>query len=82
LRSSSFTFGWYGGQPEWGRNLESAQLVGAELEKAVNEATAKLEKEPNAEVVGSLWLFKQKGSGVLSPKPLDINMFFGCGGRI
>jgi hypothetical protein len=28
----------YGGQPEWGRNLEAAQLVGAELEKAVNEA--------------------------------------------
>jgi hypothetical protein len=61
--TGSFTLDVYGGQPEWGRNFEAAQLVGAELEKAVNEAAAKLEQEPNAEVVGSLLAIQEKGSG-------------------
>jgi hypothetical protein len=55
-------------------NGEAAQLVGAELEKAVNATIAKLENATQA--------VKKKGSGALSPKPLNINMFFGCGGRI
>ena len=61
--TGSFTLDVYGGQPEWGRNLEAAQLVGVELEKAVNEAAVKLEQEPNAEVVGSLLAIQQKSSG-------------------
>ena len=36
--TGSFTLDVYGGQPEWGRNLEAAQLLGAELEKAVRGA--------------------------------------------
>lgn len=36
--TGSFTLDVYAGQPEWARNLEAAQLVGAELENAVNEA--------------------------------------------
>jgi hypothetical protein len=61
--TGSFTLDVYGGQPEWGRNLEAAQLVGAELEKAVNELVAKLENEPNAEVVGSLLAIQEKRLG-------------------
>ena len=31
--TGSFTLDVYGGQPEWGRNLEAARMIGAELEK-------------------------------------------------
>ena len=51
----------YGGKSEWGRNLEAARMVGAELEKAVT----KLQEEPNAELVVGLFPSNQKGSGVL-----------------
>ena len=61
--TGAFTLDQHGGQPEWRRNLEAAQLVGVELEKAVNEAAAKLEQEPNAEVVGRLLAIQEKGSG-------------------
>jgi integrase len=61
--TGSFTLDEHGGQPEWRRNLEAAQLVGVELEKAVNEAAAKLEQEPNAEVVGRSLAIQEKGSG-------------------
>jgi hypothetical protein len=53
----------YGGQPEWGRNLEAAQLVGAELESAVKKATAKLMDEANAVVIDGLTPINEKGSG-------------------
>jgi integrase len=61
--TGSFTLDVYGGQPGWGRNLEAAQQVGAELEKAVNEAVAKLKEEENADVVVGLSPIKEKGSG-------------------
>jgi hypothetical protein len=53
----------YGGQPEWGRNLEAAQLLGAELERAVHEAKKKLTDEANAVVVDGLTPINEKGSG-------------------
>jgi hypothetical protein len=37
--------------------------VGAELERAVNEAVAKLKEEENADVVVGLSPIKEKGSG-------------------
>lgn len=61
--TGSFTLDVYGGQPEWGRNLEAAQLVGVELDKAVNEVVVKLENERNAEVVGSLFAIQEKRLG-------------------
>jgi hypothetical protein len=39
---------------------QRGQLVGAELEKAVNEVVAKLQNERNAEVVGSLLAIQEK----------------------
>jgi hypothetical protein len=78
--TGSFTLDVYGGQPEWGRNLEAAQHLGAELVRAIYKAVAKLETETNAGVVGSLLAIQEKGSGALSPKPLNISEFFGCGG--
>src|SRR5258708_23652770 len=33
--TGSFTLDVYGGQPEWGRNLEAARQAGVEIEKAV-----------------------------------------------
>ena len=80
--TGSFTLDVYGGQPEWGRNLEAAQLVGAELEKAVNEAAGKLKEQENADVVVGSSSIKEKAREPSSPKPCIINMFFGCGGRI
>jgi hypothetical protein len=68
----------YGGQPEWERNFEAGRLASSEIERAVS----KLEKEANAEFVGSLSLLKKKAQEPSSPKPLDINRFFGCGDRI
>jgi hypothetical protein len=60
--TGSFTLDVYGGQPEWGRNLEAAQQVGAEIERAVRQAIAELKKE-NADVVVGLSPIKEKGSG-------------------
>jgi hypothetical protein len=61
--TGSFTLDVYGGQPEWGRNLEAAQHVGAELEKAVNETIAKLDNAAQAVTNNGLSPFKEKGSG-------------------
>jgi integrase len=61
--TGSFTLDVYGGQPEWGRNLEAAQLLGAELERAVNEATEKLADEANAVLVDGLTPINEKGPG-------------------
>jgi hypothetical protein len=72
----------YGGQAERERNVEAARLLGAELEKAVNEAVARLKEEENADVVVGLSPIKEKARESTSPKPRNINIFFGCGGRI
>jgi hypothetical protein len=40
-----FTMDVYGGKPEWNSNLEAARLVGAEIEKAVQQVIAKQEEE-------------------------------------
>lgn len=57
--TGSYTLDVHGGQPEWGRNLEAAKLVGAELEKAVS----KLKDEESLTLVGSLTAIEGKGSG-------------------
>jgi hypothetical protein len=51
-------------QPEWERDLEAAQLVGAELERAMNEAEKKLQDEANASLSDGLTPIQAKGSGV------------------
>jgi hypothetical protein len=51
-------------EPEWGRNREAAQMVGAELEKAVAKAVEKLENEANLQVVVGFFPSNKKGSGV------------------
>jgi hypothetical protein len=61
--TGSFTLDLYGGRPEWGRNLEAAQLLGAELERAVTGAIEKLNDEANAVVVDGLTPIDEKGSG-------------------
>lgn len=33
-------------------------------------------------LLAAYWLLKKKAQESVSPKPLDINVFFGCGGRI
>jgi len=33
-------------------------------------------------LLAAYWLFNKKAQEPLSPKPLDISKFFGCGGRI
>jgi hypothetical protein len=53
----------YGGQPEWGRNLEAAQLVGAELERVVNDAAEKMRNEAVVDLVDGLTPIHTKGSG-------------------
>jgi hypothetical protein len=63
--TGSFTLDVYGSQLEWGRNLEAAQSLGAELERAVNEAVEKLQNQANAELVVGLSPIKEKGSGVV-----------------
>jgi hypothetical protein len=50
--TGSFTLDVYGGQPKWGRNLEAALLVGAEIEKAVNATIAELENAAQATTNG------------------------------
>jgi hypothetical protein len=62
--TGSFTLDVYGGQPEWGRNLEAAQLVSVELEKAANATIAKLKNAAQAVTNNGLSPFKEKGSGV------------------
>jgi hypothetical protein len=61
--TGSFTLDVYGGQPEWGRNLEAGRMLGAELEKAVNEAVAKLQNKAEVYVIDGLSPYKEKGSG-------------------
>jgi integrase len=58
--TGSFTLDVYGGQPEWGRNLEAAQQVGAELEKAVNEAVARQQNEANVHAIWQLIYYSRK----------------------
>lgn len=57
--TGSFTLDVYGGQPEWGRNLEAANFIGAELERAVS----KLENEAVEIANYGLSPFNEKGSG-------------------
>jgi hypothetical protein len=64
--TGSFTLDVYGGQPEWRRNLEAGRMLGAELEKAVHEAVAKLQNEAEVSVIDGLFPFKEKGSGVVA----------------
>jgi hypothetical protein len=52
--TGSFTLDVSGGQPEWGRNFEAAQSLGAELERVVDEAADKLKDEANVEFVEGL----------------------------
>jgi integrase len=54
-----FTLDVYGGSPEWERNLEAGRLAGSEIERAVS----KLEKEANAQIVGSLLAIQEKRPG-------------------
>jgi len=61
--TGSFTLDVYGGQPEWGRNLEAGRMLGAELEKAVNEAVTKLQNEAEVDVIDGLSPYKEKGPG-------------------
>jgi len=61
--TGSFTLDVYGGQPEWGRNLEAARAVGAELERAVAEAEAKQKDETVAGLNYALTAPNEKGSG-------------------
>jgi integrase len=51
--TGSFTLDVYGGQPDWGRNLEAARMVGTEIEKAAGLAAAKLEQVKKAGNAGS-----------------------------
>ena len=61
--TGSFTLDVYGGQPEWGRNLEGAQALGAELENAVNAEQAKQQNEEEAVLNYGLSPHHEKGSG-------------------
>jgi integrase len=61
----SFTLDVYGGQPEWERNLEAARMIGAELQKVVQDATEKMANETEAEFVRGLTPINAKGSGAV-----------------
>lgn len=61
--TGSFTLDVYGGQPEWERNLEAARLLGAELERAVNEAEKRQQDESEAALIDGLTPIQAKGSG-------------------
>jgi integrase len=52
--TGSFTLDVYGGKPEWERNLEAAQLAGAEIEKSVALAVVKLEQEKAEKAVNGV----------------------------
>ena len=43
--TGSFTLDVYGGKPEWDRNLEAARLLGAEIEKAVQQAIMRRQEQ-------------------------------------
>ena len=58
-----FTLDGYGGRPEWERNVETAQMLGAVLKKAVNEAVAKRQNMAEVDVIDGLSPRKEKGSG-------------------
>jgi hypothetical protein len=61
--TGTFTLDVYGGKPEWDRNLEAARLLGAEIEKAVQQAiTKRQEQEPL--VVATV--NKQEQAGILA----------------
>jgi hypothetical protein len=68
----SFTLDVYCGQSEWGRNLEAGRMLGAELEKAVNEAVAKLQKRGRS--ICYLFPFKEKRLGSLNLLSLWISI--------
>lgn len=68
--TGSFTLDVYGGQPEWERNLEAAQFVGAELEKAVNKAEMTL-KDERAALIDGLTPMQAKGSGAAISQAFD-----------
>jgi integrase len=64
--TGSFTLDVYGGQPDWERNLEAAQMVGVELEKAVALAeTMQKQENESAESVsyGGLTSTNENDSG-------------------
>jgi hypothetical protein len=61
--TGSFTLDVYGGQPEWGRSLEVARLLGAELEKAVAVAAERLQEAADAESVDGLTPINRNGLG-------------------
>ena len=48
--TGSFTLDVYGGKPEWDRNLEAARLAGAEVEKAVQQVSAKRQEQYKPEM--------------------------------
>ena len=57
--TGSFTLDVYGGQPEWERNVEAAELAGKEIERAV----AKLTNGQRFSLIVSLSAINEKGSG-------------------
>lgn len=67
-----FTLDIYGGKPNWERNVEAAQMIGAEIEIAVSLAEAKLREETQPEVVassdysGSLTSTNENSSGAVT----------------
>jgi integrase len=67
-----FTLDVYGGQPDWERNVEAAQMIGAEIERAVLLAEVKLRQETESGIVtgfsyfGSLTSTNETGSGVVT----------------
>ena len=44
--TGSFTLDVYGGQPEWGRNLEAARNAGAAIEQAVQKLESEKTEKP------------------------------------
>jgi hypothetical protein len=48
--TGSFTLDVYGGKPEWNRNHEAARLVGAEIEKVVQQVGARRDEQYKPEM--------------------------------
>ena len=61
--TGSFTLDVYGEQPEWGRNLEAARMLGAEIEKGVADAEVRLQIVRDAALIVGLTADNEKGSG-------------------
>lgn len=61
--TGSFTLDVYGGQPDWERNREAARLLGAELERVVNEAAKKPKDETSAGLNDGLTPIQAEDSG-------------------